>query len=55
MTRKDKRERRITIKSTAISTFFELEEKDLAFITNPDQRHKDEKDFVINLNENCDR
>ncbi|KHJ90038.1 putative translation elongation factor G [Oesophagostomum dentatum] len=31
-TRKDEQERCITIKSTAISMFFELEEKDLAFI-----------------------
>lgn len=29
--------------------FFELEEKDLVFITNPDQRDKDEKGFLINL------
>ncbi|KMQ94183.1 elongation factor 2 [Lasius niger] len=48
-TRKDEQERCITIKSTAISMFFELEEKDLVFITNPDQRDKDEKGFLINL------
>jgi len=35
--------------SSAISMYFELEEKDLVFITNPDQRDKDEKGFLINL------
>lgn len=35
--------------SRAISMFFELEEKDLAFITNTDQREKGEKGFLINL------
>lgn len=34
---------------SAISMFFELEDKDLVFITNPDQREKDEKGFLINL------
>lgn len=34
---------------SAISMFFELDEKDLAFITNPDQREKSEKGFLINL------
>lgn len=29
--------------------FFELEDKDLQFITNIDQREKDEKGFLINL------
>lgn len=29
--------------------YFELEEKDLVFITNPDQRDKEEKGFLINL------
>ena len=29
--------------------FFELGEKDLVFITNPDQRDKNEKGFLINL------
>ena len=48
-TRKDEQDRCITIKSTAISMFFELEEKDLVFITNPDQREKSEKGFLINL------
>ncbi len=48
-TRKDEQERCITIKSTAISMFFELEDKDLVFIQNPDQRDKNEKGFLINL------
>ena len=48
-TRKDEQERCITIKSTAISMFFELEDKDLVFIKNPDQREKDVKGFLINL------
>lgn len=29
--------------------YFELEDKDLVFITNPDQRDKSEKGFLINL------
>ena len=29
--------------------FFELQDKDLVFITNPDQRDKGEKGFLINL------
>lgn len=29
--------------------FFELEDKDLAFITSTEQREKDEKGFLINL------
>lgn len=29
--------------------YFELEDKDLVFITNPDQRDKAEKGFLINL------
>lgn len=29
--------------------FFELDEKDLVFIKNPDQRDKEEKGFLINL------
>jgi len=48
-TRKDEQERCITIKSTAITMYFELEEKDLVFITQPDQREKDSKGFLINL------
>ena len=34
---------------SAISMYFELEDKDLVFITNPDQRDKAEKGFLINL------
>lgn len=34
---------------SAISMYFELEDKDLVFITNPDQRDKTEKGFLINL------
>lgn len=49
LTRKDEQERCIIIKSTAISMFFELDEKDLVFITNPDQRDENEKGFLINL------
>lgn len=33
----------------AISMYFELNDKDLGFITNPDQRDKEEKGFLINL------
>jgi elongation factor 2 len=48
-TRKDEQERCITIKSTAITMYFELEERDLIFIDQPDQRDKDSKGFLINL------
>ena len=48
-TRKDEQERCITIKSTAITMYFELEDKDLVFITHPDQRDKEFKGFLINL------
>lgn len=48
-TRKDEQERCITIKSTAISMYFELEDKDLVFIKDVDQRDKTEKGFLINL------
>jgi len=48
-TRKDEQERCITIKSTAITMYFELEERDLIFIMQPDQREKDSKGFLINL------
>lgn len=48
-TRKDEQERCITIKSTAVTMFFELGDKDLAFITNPEQRDPTEKGFLINL------
>merc|ERR1712123_285839 len=51
-TRKDEQERCITIKSTAISMFFEMEEKDLAFVKQelfkgPDG--KTDPGFLINL------
>ncbi|GIY44729.1 eukaryotic translation elongation factor 2 [Caerostris darwini] len=48
-TRKDEQERCITIKSTAISLYFELQEKDLAFIREENQKEKDMKGFLINL------
>lgn len=48
-TRKDEQERCITIKSTAVTMYFELSEKDCAFITNPEQRESTEKGFLINL------
>jgi len=48
-TRKDEQERCITIKSTAISMYFELLDKDMAFITNIDQREKEGNGFLINL------
>ncbi|XP_039984489.1 elongation factor 2-like [Xiphias gladius] len=44
-TRKDEQERCITIKSTAISMFYELSENDLAFI----KQSKDGSGFLINL------
>ncbi|KAK4029148.1 eukaryotic translation elongation factor 2 [Daphnia magna] len=48
-TRKDEQERCITIKSTAVTMYFELAEKDCLFITNPEQRETTEKGFLINL------
>jgi elongation factor 2 len=48
-TRKDEQERCITIKSTAITMYFELEERDLIFINQPDQRDPGSKGFLINL------
>jgi len=51
-TRKDEQDRCITIKSTAISMFFDMERKDLAFITQPKSKNKegqDESGFLINL------
>jgi elongation factor 2 len=48
-TRKDEQERCITIKSTAVSMYFELSDKDLAFIKGEDQTEKGEKGFLINL------
>uniref|UniRef100_A0A8D3CCD2 Eukaryotic translation elongation factor 2b n=1 Tax=Scophthalmus maximus TaxID=52904 RepID=A0A8D3CCD2_SCOMX len=44
-TRKDEQERCITIKSTAISLYYELEDNDLAFI----KQCKDGNGFLINL------
>uniref|UniRef100_A0A672I3P3 Elongation factor 2-like n=1 Tax=Salarias fasciatus TaxID=181472 RepID=A0A672I3P3_SALFA len=44
-TRKDEQERCITIKSTAISMYYELGDNDLAFI----KQSKDGKGFLINL------
>merc|ERR1711971_901782 len=46
-TRKDEQERCITIKSTAISMYFEMEPKDLAFVKQI--KEKDENGFLINL------
>jgi len=51
-TRKDEQDRCITIKSTAISMFFNMDEKDLAFIKQPVSKKKDgtnEPGFLINL------
>lgn len=48
-TRKDEQDRCITIKSTAISMYFELAEKDLVFIKNVDQCDPGENGFLINL------
>lgn len=48
-TRKDEQERCITIKSTAISMYFEVDDKDLTFIKDENQREKDTKGFLINL------
>lgn len=50
-TRKDEQERCITIKSTAISMYFEMREQDMLFITSDDQREKAEnlRGFLINL------
>ncbi|GBM27387.1 Elongation factor 2 [Araneus ventricosus] len=48
-TRKDEQERCITIKSTAISLYFELQEKDLVFIKDDLQKEKDTRGFLINL------
>ena len=40
-TRKDEQDRCITIKSTAISMFFNMDEKDMAFIKQPISKKKD--------------
>jgi elongation factor 2 len=51
-TRKDEQDRCITIKSTAISMFFNLDKKDMAFIKQPISKTKEgenETGFLINL------
>merc|ERR1712038_853934 len=51
-TRKDEQDRCITIKSTAISMFFNMDEKDMAFIKQPISKKPDganETGFLINL------
>ena len=48
-TRKDEQDRCITIKSTAISLFFNLEPKDIPFIKGENQKEKDNDGFLINL------
>lgn len=48
-TRKDEQERCITIKSTAISMYFELDDNSVGFITKDEQQEKGEKGFLINL------
>ncbi|TDG38482.1 hypothetical protein AWZ03_015096 [Drosophila navojoa] len=48
-TRRDEQERCITIKSTAITMYFEVTNDDLRFITNADQREDDTNGFLINL------
>merc|ERR1712045_601434 len=46
-TRKDEQERCITIKSTAISMYFEMDDKDIKFVKQ--EREKDCKGFLVNL------
>jgi len=48
-TRKDEQERCITIKSTAISMYFNLEERDMVFIKEENQTEKGVNGFLINL------
>lgn len=48
-TRKDEQERCITIKSTAISMYFEMRDQDMIFIKSSDQKEAEEKGFLINL------
>jgi len=48
-TRKDEQERCITIKSTAISMYFKLDQGTQDLITIPDQQDKSEPGFLINL------
>jgi len=46
-TRKDEQERCITIKSTAISMYFEMSEKDMSFVKQ--EKEKDCNGFLVNL------
>merc|ERR1711970_490984 len=46
-TRKDEQERCITIKSTAISMYFEMPEKDMAFVKQ--EKEKNCSGFLVNL------
>merc|ERR1712033_82994 len=46
-TRKDEQERCITIKSTAISMYFEMSDSDMEFVKQ--EKEKDCKGFLINL------
>jgi len=46
-TRKDEQDRCITIKSTAISLFYEMTESDYVFVTQ--EKEKDDRHFLINL------
>lgn len=46
-TRKDEQDRCITIKSTAISLFYEMSETDYVFVTQ--EKEKDDRHFLINL------
>ncbi|XP_071115830.1 eukaryotic translation elongation factor 2-like [Haliotis cracherodii] len=49
-TRKDEQERCITIKSTAISLYYEVADKDTCYIKKPDKQwEKDSNAFLINL------
>jgi len=48
-TRKDEQERCITIKSTAISMYFQLDQTSQDLITDPCQQNKKEPGFLINL------
>jgi len=48
-TRKDEQERCITIKSTAISMYFTLDQETQDLITDPHQQNKSEPGFLINL------
>ncbi|CAH1253903.1 EEF2 [Branchiostoma lanceolatum] len=48
-TRKDEQERCITIKSTAISLFYELDQKDMAFVPKEGKESDTERGFLINL------